>query len=141
MGLAYIWSRKSVFPPPDPLDWETPNMALSFRDYIYNAHNPNDAEPALKAAMNEAARFGPETVFPQGRYQWAVGSGSLDCYIESYTRRVTMTYGGWMESLSRMWLFNQNYKKVSFAVDLYVKEKNAQGRTELYDQGDCYLVF
>ena len=141
MRLAYLQSRKAVFPPPDPLVWETANMSLSFRDYIYNSHNHNDAEPVLKAAMSEAAHFVPQVVFPQGTYRWAVGSGSLDCIIESYTRRGIMTYGGWMQSLRTMWLFNQNYKKVFFAVDLSVKEENAQGRTLLYDQGNCYLIF
>lgn len=142
MGLAYHKSRKAVFPPPDPLVWETPSMSLTFRDYIYNpAHNHSDAERALKAAMNEAARFQSETLFPQGTYRWSVGSGSLDCFIENYSRRSIMTFGGWMESLSKMWRFIQNYKKVTFAVDISAKETNPQGRTELYEQGDCYLVF
>ena len=141
MGLAYLKSRKAVYPPPEPLVWETPHMSVSFRDYIYStAHTHHDAEPALIAAMNEAARFEPEAVFPLGTYQWSVGTGSLDCFIERYTRRGIMTFGGWMESLSRMWLFNQNYRNVSFAVDISAKETDAQGRTYLYDQGDCYLI-
>lgn len=117
-------------------------MSVSFRDYIYNpGHHHNDAEPAIKAAMTEAAGFQPDTVFPQGTYQWSVGTGSLDCFIERYTRGGVMTFAGWLEALSRMWLFNQNYKKVSFAVDISVKETDAEGRTHLYDQGDCYLIF
>ena len=115
-------------------------MSVSFRDYVYNTGHM-DAEPALKVAMNQAAGFQPDTVFPQGTYHWSDSTGSLDCIIESSTRRGVMTCAGWLEALNRMWLFNQNYKKLSFAVDISVKETDAEGRTQLYDSGDCYVIF
>ena len=52
-----------------------------------------------------------------------------------------MTFGEWMEVLNQMRFFNMNYRKIFFAIDISVKEKNAQGRIELFDQGDCYLIF
>ena len=119
-------------------------MSLSFRDYVYNPGHPQmDAEPAIKDAMNQAAGFQPDTVVPQGSYQWSDSTGSLNCFVGSYSRRGAgvMTFAGWLEALSRMWLFNQNYKKLSFAVDISVKETDAEGRTQLYDSGDCYVVF
>lgn len=142
MGLAYLQSRKAFFPPPDPLVWETPNTSVRFRDYINNgAHNLNDTQAAIEAAMNEAAQFEPESLFPRGVYRWVVGSGILDCFIkEGYMIRNIMTFGEWMEALSQMWRFNQNYQKINFAVDVSVKETNAQGRTELVEQGDCYII-
>ena len=115
-------------------------MSINFRDYVYNPGHM-DAEPAIKEAMNQAAAFQPDSVFPQGTYQWSDSTGSLDCIIESSTRRGVMTFAGWLEALGRMWLFNQNYKNLSFAVDISVKETDAQGRTRLYEQGDCYLIF
>ena len=116
-------------------------MTLSFRDYLYNTvYNPRDAEATIKKAINAAATNRPQTRFPPGRHKWEVGSASLDCLIESSTSNAFLTYGGWMESLSAMLRFNQNYKKVSFAVDLYLRETDAQGHTALYDQGDCYLI-
>ena len=116
-------------------------MTLTFRDYIYEkVYIQHDAEATIKEAINIAARTRPQTLFPPDEYQWAVGSSSLDCSIESYTPRVFLTYGGWMESLNAMLRFNQNYENVSFAVDLYQRKTDAQGHTELYDQGSCKLI-
>ncbi len=118
-------------------------MTLNFRDYIYSAvYNHTDTEATILAAMNAAAAamIRPQTVFPPGTHQWAVGSTTLNCIIETHASRGSISYGGWMESLNTMRLFNQNYKMVSFAVDLYVRKTDTQGHTKLYDQGDCYLV-
>ena len=117
-------------------------MTLAFRDYrfqqVYNSH---DVEATIEQAISEAATSRPQTLFPPGGHQWAVGSASLDCNIESYESEVFMTYGGWMQALDAMWAFNQNYKKVAFAVDLYMRTTDARGHTELSDQGDCYFIF
>ena len=140
-GLAYLKSRKALFPPPDPLTWDTPNMSLNFRDYIYNSvYNYTDTKATILAAMNAAAMISPQTVFPPGTYRWEVGVTTLDCFIGTHGSRGYSTYGEWMESLNAMSLFNRNYKMISFAVDLYVRRTDTQGRTRLYEQGDCYLV-
>lgn len=116
-------------------------MTLSFRDYLYNTvYDLRDAEATIKKAMNAAAMNRPQTLFPPGQHKWEVGSASLNCMIESFESNALLAYGGWMESLSAMLRFNQNYKKVSFMVDLYLRETDAQGHTALYDQGDCYLI-
>ena len=117
-------------------------MTLAFRDYIYHeVYNQHDSQATIEQAISTAAAIGPQTVFPQGGHKWAVGSASLDCVIESYESRVSMTYGGWMQALDAMWSFNQNYQKASFAVDIYFRKTDARGHTELNDQGDCYFIF
>ena len=117
-------------------------MTLAFRDYRYKeVYNPHDSQATIEQAISAAAAGGPESVFPPGGYKWAVGSASLDCSIESYESSVSMTYGGWMQALDAMWSFNHNYKKVTFAVDIYFRTTDARGHTELNDQGDCYLIF
>ena len=117
-------------------------MTLAFRTYSFKqVYNSHDVEATIEQAISEAATSRPQTAFPQGGHEWAVGSASLDCNIISYESEVFMTYGGWMQALDAMWAFNQNYKKVAFAVDLYMRTTDAQGHTELNDQGDCYFIF
>lgn len=117
-------------------------MTLAFRDYIYKeVYNRHDAQDTIMQAMNAAATSRPQTKLPQGRHQWEVGSANLDCHFESHTSRAVMTFGEWMEVLAAMLSFNQNYKKVAFAVDLYLRKTDAQGQIVLNDQGDCYLTF
>ena len=117
-------------------------MTLAFRDYIYKVeYNKHDEEATIMQAMNAASTSRPQSAFPPGGHSWAVGSASLDCIIESYESQVFITYGGWMEAINAMWGFNQNYKTVAFAVDLYLRTTDARGHTELNDQGDCYFIF
>ena len=117
-------------------------MTLAFRDYLFKeVYNRHDAEATIMQAMDAAAMSRSQTVFPQGRHQWEVGSAILDCSIESFTSRSPMKYGEWMQALDAMRGFNQNYKKAAFAVDLYLRKTDAQGQTVLNDQGDCYFTF
>ena len=116
-------------------------MTLAFRDYQFqHVYSSHDVEATIEQAISEAATITQQTLFPPGGHHWAVGSASLDCNIESYESEVFMTYGEWMQALNAIWAFNQNYKKVAFAVDLYVRTTDTQGHTELNDQGDCYFI-